>query len=280
LRARLARGDPLGVRTMTEPPWSDDEVAKWLDQPRLRRKAFLELFDTPNFKELLNEKFIDGLEKRKDDLERKLQRIQAVQWLVNLILALALLSVHMPISLFGISATDSYNFREMLLVIASALQGHAMFDAQRERYIFEILTAYVTKLSRENTALRYALGLRYSLDANYEVDKIAGRKQLTINQLIFLLATGLGLVVWSVMTFLLPWVIQLFAIIDILRNPTFSTTLSIFVLIYVVAVDVWTIGLLITTGAAASNVKVQYRWRPQRQARIGKLLSYLMRSRR
>jgi hypothetical protein len=59
-----------------------------------RKRQFAGLLDTEEFKDVFSEKFVDGLEHRKELLSTRSQKIQIVQWTVMLLLGLAVLSVH------------------------------------------------------------------------------------------------------------------------------------------------------------------------------------------
>jgi hypothetical protein len=56
-----------------------DKPFKWSDKGRIRKQEFAELWDTPAFKDVFNEKYVEGLERRKDSLTARFQ-YQSNHW--------------------------------------------------------------------------------------------------------------------------------------------------------------------------------------------------------
>jgi hypothetical protein len=226
-----------------------DEKFKWANAPTLRRNQFARLLDDPAFKDVFNDKFVEGLEKRRDYLAGRSAKVQIVIMTIMLLLSMALLSVHSSISFIGLSTSDSRDIREVLLVIASSVQLLNIFGVIEQGYIRDLLETYATKLANGNEAARQALRVRYGLGANVVTVPRPDQGLPTAMQIIVILCGGIGLIGWLVMSFVFLTIVQIAALIDIIRDPTVSLKVSVFVVIYVVLVDAATFGIQIMSGA-------------------------------
>src|SRR4051794_12043235 len=112
---------------------------KWADKPAFRKKEFLELLNADASKDLFNEKFIEGLEKRRDLLNARSEKVQIIQLTIMVILLISLLSMHMSISFLGLSTPDARGVRELLLIISSSIQLGLAFQTSEQMYIRELL---------------------------------------------------------------------------------------------------------------------------------------------
>lgn len=93
----------------------------WADLSQVRKDEFAELLNIPVFKDVFNEKYVEALERRRDFLVARTQKIWAILSLISLILGVAVLSVHISFSLIGISTVNARDLRELLLVILFTL---------------------------------------------------------------------------------------------------------------------------------------------------------------
>jgi hypothetical protein len=232
---------------------SPDKPFKWSYARQARSKELIELLKTPAFKEVFNDKFIDGLERRKESLEGRFLKVQAVQIVILLCLGISVLSVHLTVSLFGVSTGDAKNVREILLIISSSVQLINIFNVINESYIRDFLSAYVQNLSKGNEIALKALQMRYGLGFGLAAPKIEGAK-LNWRHVFVVVAAGIGLFGWLTIAFVCAILIQIAAMIGILEDPTISLKFSIFVIIYVILVDCATFGIHIFGGGFSANV--------------------------
>jgi hypothetical protein len=223
---------------------------KWSDKSKFRRNEFASLLDAPEYKNIFDEKYFDGLERRKAFLEGRTHTVEVLHATVLLFLALAVLSVHLPISLFGVSSGDTRSFREVLLIIASTVQYMSMWYKSEQRYIDELLTTYVGKLSRGAESAQHALAVRYGLGAAFMIHEL-GHVKPTRFQKIATIWMLFSYSLWGLMAVAVVFLIQIAAVIDILRDPTISLTVSILVVVYVITVYFVTLGLQAMTGMIA-----------------------------
>ena len=232
----------------TEPPKS----FKWSDKSKVRRDEFASLLDAPAYKGVFDEKYFDGLERRKAFLEGRTHKVEVLQATVLLILALAVLSLHLPISFFGVSSGDTRSLREVLLVIASTIQFMLMWYRSEQHYIDELLTTYVGKLSRGSESAQHALAVRYGLGTGFMIHQSSDVKRMTRFQSRVTIWVVLSFYLWGLIAVVGVFLIQIVAVIDILRDPTIALWVSILVVVYVIAVYVVTFGMEAMTGTNAS----------------------------
>lgn len=96
----------------------------WADNSKARKERFSELLNTPVFKDILSEKHIDGLERRRDLLAGRSEKLVVLQMLIFVFLGLSILSAQFSISIFGISTVSARSLRELLLVISYTLAAY------------------------------------------------------------------------------------------------------------------------------------------------------------
>jgi hypothetical protein len=77
-----------------------------------RKRAFRRVIDADADQKIFNDQFIDGLGRRLESLTATIRRIDNVGYAILLYLAATVLSLHLPISAFGFSFSDSKNARD------------------------------------------------------------------------------------------------------------------------------------------------------------------------
>src|SRR5205823_3451431 len=104
LMIREAKQEPVGFN------WDEN---RFQENERFRQV----LNKTELRKELFNEKFIEALEKRHDALAERRWKGMLLHASATALLAIALFAVNVPLSIFGIAASNAANLREVLLVL-------------------------------------------------------------------------------------------------------------------------------------------------------------------
>jgi hypothetical protein len=199
-----------------------------------QRQKFAEMLDDEKLRrDVFNEKYFEGLERRMDQLKGFHSKIQLIQWTGILLLALAVLSVHIPISLFGLSTGDAHSVREILLLILATVPLAALSPSLQEANVTEQLEVYADKISEGNAAVRRAVRARYGLSNEMPRMFAEGGPPIGFRQLPTLLSGGIGIIGFFLMTFVVFTSIEIAAMIDIVRNPTISTRVSWLVILYV-----------------------------------------------
>ena len=223
----------------------------WADHSRVRKEEFAELLNSPFFHEVFNEKYVEGLERRREFLVSRSQKILGITFLIAVILGLAVLSVHPSFSLFGISMADARNFREVLLVISFSLGVYDALNNVRETtYIDEFIDTYIQRLSKGNDAAYRALHVRYGLGVDFMSNRKLGPIKPSVRQLIMIIVATVG---WSLIGGVFLLLIPIVTMVDIIIHPTISTTISVLVDVYCVLGVVMTYGIHALSGTVVAE---------------------------
>ena len=238
-------------RALRNPLWS---TIRWRSPRSLRAARFRELLGKTKHKELLSEKFIDALEKRRDLLESRKLKALAFQAPLFLLLVFAMLEVNVHVSILGLTVESARNLREVVIVI-SALFALALveFDLQL-RHLEDMLKGVVDKQAGDDEDLKQFLRVRYGLGSatffsTYDKDLNLGWAQW--------ISAGLLLVGWVsifAVAFAIAGFVQLFTLYQIYLKPNFSTDVSIGVIAFV----------CVTEAAVLLYGAVQNCWQPYR----------------
>lgn len=228
---------------------------KWSAIQQARKKGVAGLLDAPAFKDVFNDKFVDGLERRRDTLQARILKVHLFQLIALLILAMAVLSFHLAISLFGVSANDARNVRELLLVISSTAQLFNAVNIMQSAQISEFIDGYAWKLAKGNAMALNAIRLRYGLANNDVVPNIEGARTRKWYHLFIAREVIIGLITWVLAALMFTAFIQIAAMVDIIRDPTISFKVSILVIIYVLLSDFAAGGVQIVTGTFWTGYK-------------------------
>jgi hypothetical protein len=231
-----------------------EEPFHWSDIAEARKTAFRNLLDAPAFNDIFNDKFIEGMEKRRDVLSARSHKVMIVQLSILMILGLGLLSVHLTVSLFGLSSSDTRFFRELLLVVSSTIQIWNVFSTRELVYLSDFLRSYIDVNCRDDENAREVLCIRYGLAPGFSsyVTQLRG-KQSKLHHKILLIGACIGFLVWLCTIVIVGITIQVAAMVDIIREPTISTKVSVLVTIYVVVADVVTFGFYSLNGGSVPS---------------------------
>jgi hypothetical protein len=199
-------------------------------------EKFEDLLKSETYKDIFNEKYVDGLVRRLDDLTSRDQRMQLVQITLVLFLGLTLLSVNLSFSMFGLSTADANNLREVLLLVLSSVQMANTLPSVEQANIQKLLLAVVERDAKGSEVARKALYLRYGVGG--PILNILPDGGYSVRHFITLVAMALAFVGWAMFYFVLVIVIEIAAIVSILVTPTISLPVSVLVTLYVVLASV------------------------------------------
>jgi hypothetical protein len=200
-------------------------------------QRYVELHGSSKYKDVFDQKFLDGLEKRRELLEGRNFKVLAIQIPLFLLLAVSLINQDVKLSIVGFSIDGARGLREILLVITSILGLMASGFNRELGDIKEIMKGAVEKLSQGNADSREFLNVRYGLS------EFAYGRTFDPH-----LHTGNFHLVWAVLI-LMPMLLLLGALVgvalsvqflnlrEILLHPNFSPTVSVMVIVFVAAVD-------------------------------------------
>jgi hypothetical protein len=220
-------------------------IRKYRDGPTMRaipRKVRLEriqhLFSQKALKEILDDKFIDGLQKRRDDLQSRILKILGVEVTILGIMLICLTPLHLNVTLFGVQASDLRQLRELLLVIFSSL-GFRSFQWRAEStFVREVMHAALMAKAKNDQELLFILQHRFGIGGFPDHPLFqpatnmmpafgyrAVRGLLDFTSFAINIVTGLAFLA-----------IEVAIMVDVYRAPSFGVRWSIIVIAYSVLV--------------------------------------------
>jgi hypothetical protein len=218
---------------MRKPIWTS---RRWQLPSQLRRDRFNELMANGEFEGSFNQSLIDGLEKRRDLLEGRQFKLLAIQAPLLLLLAFSLVNIDVSVSLAGISVKATKALREVLLVLSALFGIGASAYGRQLVFLSEMLKAHIARLSNKNEFAREFLETRYGLSdlshKPFDDDLRPGIIQ-KIAHVVTLVCQLILLIMFSIMLFS----IQVASLVAIYREPNFSLAVSLFVIVFVLLVD-------------------------------------------
>ena len=220
-----------------------EEKFRWDERRFNDNQAFREALNNTKLREdVLNDHFAETLAKRKVELDRRTNRSYLLLTTVSLMLGVSLIAVGVPISIFGMSTTDASRFREVLLLLLASIPLYGLMNAIELSRLSDMLTMWCNKRAGGNYAVLQALRLQYGLGPDLQASELKDRS-LSRSQGIGVLVYGFGLIIWFLLLLGVLILVEVAAIISILRNPTVSLTFSIFVTFYVLCASAANFGV-------------------------------------
>ena len=208
---------------------------KWAEKATQRKEEFSQLLDDPAFKDIFDEKFIDGLEKRREVLDAQFRRVQIIQLTSLVILGFILVAPHINVSFFGLISSDGRGLREILMFLGATIQLYTgLLLNHRQVYVSEILQAYAMKLSKGNVAALRVLYLRYGTGET-EMLKLS-KQRYTAGQVFGIIAAAIGTLTWIFISALCVFLVEVAAAVSVISDPTFSRKISVSLVIYILLV--------------------------------------------
>jgi hypothetical protein len=230
----------------------EKQKIRWEEQRVKDNEAFRDLLNRKSIREkLFDQKFIDGLEKRRDALEERSRKLSVIQLTLTFLLAVSLLVPNMPIAVFGLSSSAG-SFREFLLVLVGSLPIYGMLAAVEQSRITDAMHIYLQKQAEGDPDALRLLKLRYGIVLPFKIPDFSGRT-FTLYQKLYLGVGIASMSVWFVVTAIVFFSLEFIAIVSILMNPTFSRTISILICIYVVLLTISNFGIRAFAGISSAK---------------------------
>lgn len=211
----------------------------WMKPGTLRRSRLLDTIR--DHEAVLDGGFMEAVTKRRSSVFSALLKAYALQVPIFVFLVLSFIPIEASFSLFGVTPTSNKNLREILVVL-SALIGVAIgFLNYYYESMSEILAAYAERKSKGNKDVESVLRLGFGLDAVSLPPRSQGHIQLGWGYLAFVglflfLIVGLALIVAAG-----GFYIHVMVLLDIYQKPSFSTTVSLAVIAFVLGCDLLTV---------------------------------------
>jgi hypothetical protein len=135
---------------------------RWAEARIQRLKRFAELLtDETLRREVFNEKYFEGVERRRDTLLAAERKMHLVHLSGVLVLGLSVLSVHIPVSLFGLSTADSSSLRELALLLLATVRLATLLPTIDLSNLTDQLEAFSGIIAKQDPTVRRALRIRY-----------------------------------------------------------------------------------------------------------------------
>lgn len=235
----------------------DKQKFQWEEQRVKDNDAFRELLNRKSIREkLFGEKFIDGLERRRDAVEERARKLTVIQLTLTLLLGVSLLVPNMHIAVFGLTSSAA-SFREFLLVVVGSLPIYGMLGSIEQSRITDAMHVYLQKqVDGDLDALR-VLKLRYGIMPPIRLQALRGRS-FAWYQKIYLLVVAIGASIWLIVTAFAFLSLEFLGMISILRSPTFSLTISILVCIYILLLNISNFGIRAYAGISTAKGSPDY----------------------
>jgi hypothetical protein len=218
------------------------ETDKWEVDRFVKRDQFEKLLENEDLRrDVFNEKYFDALERRRDAITAASTKRQSLVWIGMLFLGLSVLSVHLPVSIFGLSG-DAKNLREILLLALSTLQVAGLTPELEKANITDHLFALVSFVSKGDETVARALRLRFGIQPPNMIPNLNFPRRSGM-QIVTFLFTAIGFVGWFLLMTGVFISIQVAALIDIVRDPSVSSRVSWCVVLYALFADAGSLGI-------------------------------------
>jgi hypothetical protein len=224
----------------------------WEERRVKDNEAFRELLDRKSVREkLFGEKFIDGLEKRRDAVIERERKLSVIQLTLTFFLAVSLFVPTMPIAVLGLNSSAG-SFRELLLVLVGSMPIYGMLATLELSQITDAMHIYLQKQAGGDLDALRVLKLRYGIIVGFRTPDITGRTFSFYQKLNFTIGAVSGFL-WLILTFVAVASLEFIGVVSILMDPTYSRTISVLVCFYVFLLNISNFG--IRTFAGISSIK-------------------------
>lgn len=189
---------------------------------------------TDLLEKLFGDKFIEGLEKRHDAILERQRKATLLTATALLLLAIALFAVQVPISLFGVSAGNAANLREILLVLIASIPLYTLFGHIEQSRIADVMKGWIAKASGGDKEVERVLMLRYGIGAPFQMNSFnqLNPKALPKWRMIRILVMVIGGLLWLGTAIVAVLFVELWGLVSIVIQPTVSRGFSIMVVLY------------------------------------------------
>jgi hypothetical protein len=210
-------------------------TTRWLWPRIVRQERYGQLHGSTKYKDIFDQKFLEGLEKRRDLLESRNYKLWGLQTPLFLLLAFSLVNLDLKVSLAGFSIEGVRGIREILLVILAILAMGSSNIQRQLNDVKEVMKGAVVKMSGGKIDVLDFLNIRFGLGelsspAGYDAKLRLGGFHLALAILALLpafLFVGAAVIV--------ALAIEIVTMREIWLHPNFSRTVSAAVIAFVLA---------------------------------------------
>jgi hypothetical protein len=218
-------------------------TTRWVFPRKIRSERYGQLHGSTKYKDVFDQQYLDGLEKRRDILESRIYKLGALQVPLFLLLAFSLVNLDAKVSIAGFSIEGVRGLREILLVISSIIGVESSSIARQLGDLKELMKAATEKISGGQADARNFLNVRYGLEELSDISKFDQSLQIGKFQIAMLLLAGLPYLVVVLALVVIVLAVQFLTLREIWFHPNFSPGISVAVIVFVVATDIATLFL-------------------------------------
>jgi hypothetical protein len=212
---------------------------RWKSPPRVRSERYGQLHGSTRFKDVFDQKFLDGLERRKELLESRLGKASVLNLPIFALLAFSLLQLDIKLSIAGFSIESARGLREILLFFLALKATYALPNNLLLSDTTEVLRAAIDKISGGQNDIRHFLKVRYGLLGTEPATEFDGSLFAGRGYRFAFHALGVLVSVMSATTRIIGFGVIMAVIVLTMReiwlHPNFSPAVSIVVIVYSVS---------------------------------------------
>ena len=208
----------------------------WVKASTLRQERYSETIQKNDG--VFGDRYFEDVDKRRSSAAFLRLIVVAVQIAIFAFFALSLITSEANPSGLAFSPASSKNLREILIVVSAILGLGIAFIGHYHDVLTEILAAHVERLSKGDKDVQEMLRIAYGVDLYPLPPKSQGRLELGWGYRLFVRVFAVLTAVTFVISALVALFIRFKVLEDIYFTPSFSTTVSVWVIVFVVITDV------------------------------------------
>jgi hypothetical protein len=226
----------------------------WRNIGAVRQEQFSDFLAKQGKDSLFDDALIEAVKKRRSSNYALSLKLISVQIPVFIFLALSLIPIQASFSILGISPAANRNLREVFLVVSTLMAMIASGLSYYSAILTEMLAGYLDRRSKGDTRVRGYLNIAHGV----EFFILPSRYGETVNTSGWYVAF-IGTVAVALFLFFLIVVVTVFGIHvlvlrDVYNDPSFSPTVSVAVIAFVLIGDFLSIAIsLVANGPILLN---------------------------
>lgn len=225
---------------------------KWLRGRAAREQHFYDLLKREEMRDLFDDGFFEGLEKRKEQINKTQVRLGFLELPILLFLVFTIVPTEAKITILGIGNADK--FREAFLFLMVTIGFFAVLNNIHVNTIEEMLNGLIRFKSEVHPEVKPYLEARFGTVFFPPIPKLPKDIRASTSFIVMHWLSLAGLVITFLATVAFVIYVQVAVIIDIYQKPSFSITLTHWLVAYAVFVQVTSV-LLVWLGQGWLPVK-------------------------
>jgi hypothetical protein len=215
-------------------------TTRWILPSKIRAERYAQLHGSSKYNVIFDQKFLEGLERRRDLLESRNYKLMALQAPLFLLLAFGLLDLDVKVSIAGFSIEGVRGLRELLLTISSVLGVASSALSRQIGDVTEILKAATMKMSGGQREVNNLLNVRYGLEELASPHVFDQSLSTGRGYILALSAAAVPALLVVIAAVGVALAVQFLTLREIWLHPNFSSIVSVAVIAFVVSADLTT----------------------------------------